>query len=141
MVHWRTAFTSLFVFRHAPFFCGLRTDWMTNRFCCLRCLVLAPHHLHMRVITGARVKSRPVHLHRTACTCAHVRTTHNVPHVQKVTYYAHKYAQMLHFAHAHDTEGFSVIQRAKMCACMQQVGDSGKGQGHGRARVLVLGEQ
>lgn len=28
------------------------------------------------------------------------------PHVQKITYYAHKYTHMHHFTHAHDTGGF-----------------------------------
>lgn len=31
---------------------------------------------------------------------------HTAPHVQKTTYYAHKYVNVCHFTHAHDTVGF-----------------------------------
>lgn len=66
---------------------------------------------------------------------------HTVLRVQKVACYA--CSQVHGYAPLHPRTLYcrlSVIRHAKVCTCMQRVGATGQGQGHGRACVLVLGE-
>lgn len=107
---------------------------MTNQLCCFswrststRPCWLSAHEIAVYVNAAQ------------ACTwSAMCKPGHGVLYVQWGGYYAHKYTQMLRFAHAHDTAGFQQTECASCaCASIQRVGDSGQGQGRDR---LVSGE-
>lgn len=77
-------------------------------------LIISPPHdgpgitrQHMHRIAQAHIKSCLVHINATQSVHALMcEREHTVPHVQKITYYAHKYTHMRHFTHAHDIVGF-----------------------------------
>lgn len=58
-------------------------------------------HVPVHMAKAASNPNATQSVHAFMCEC-----DHTAPHVQKITYYVHKYTHMHHFTHAHGTGGF-----------------------------------